>query len=272
MNEPSRAATTVATWNVNSIRARGAHLERWLAESAVDVVALQETKVQDEAFPHTELAALGYSSVAVGQKSYNGVAILSRRPVEVLARALPGFDDPQARVLAAAIDDFVLLNLYVPNGSAVGSDKYAYKLAWLDALTAWIETLLAAHPALLVVGDFNIAPADADVHDPAAWHEQILCSTPERARLEGLLALGLFDAFRAFDQPPASYSWWDYRQAAFRRNLGLRIDLILASSALGKRIEACHIDRSPRSWDKPSDHAPVVARVTAASAESRDTC
>ncbi|MEQ8230382.1 MAG: exodeoxyribonuclease III [Gammaproteobacteria bacterium] len=255
--------TTVATWNVNSIRARAAHLERWLEESAVDIVALQETKVQDDAFPHDALNALGYTCAAVGQKSYNGVAVLSRRPLEVVASALPGFDDPQARVLAVAVDDFVLLDLYVPNGSAVGSDKYAYKLAWLDALAEWVETLLAAHPALLVVGDFNIAPADADVHDPGAWHEKVLCSSPERERLERLLGLGLSDVFRAFEQPPESFSWWDYRQAAFRRNLGLRIDLILASAPLAARIDACHIDRTPRGWEKPSDHAPVVARLDA---------
>ncbi|MEQ8661743.1 MAG: exodeoxyribonuclease III, partial [Gammaproteobacteria bacterium] len=163
-------------------------------------------------------------------------------------------------------DDFILLNRYVPNGSTVGIDKYAYKLAWLDALAAWVETLLATHPSLLVVGDFNIAPADADVHDPAAWHEQVLCSTPERERLERLLALGLSDVFRRFEQPPEAYSWWDYRQAAFRRNRGLRIDLILASDALAPRIGACHIDRTPRGWDKPSDHAPVVARIDPAPA------
>ncbi len=254
---------TVASWNVNSIRARLDHVLRWLDEHRPDALALQETKVQDDDFPHEAFAELGYECAVVGQKSYNGVAVLSRRPLDVLATALPGFDDPQARVLAVALDDFALLDLYVPNGSAVGSDKYDYKLAWLEALTAWVETLLASHPALLVVGDFNIAPADADVHDPAAWQGKVLCSDAERAHLEALLALGLSDVFRAFEQPPESFSWWDYRQAAFRRNRGLRIDLILASSALAPRVSACHIDRTPRTWDKPSDHAPVVAELQA---------
>lgn len=252
-----------ATWNVNSIRARLAHVTRWLGDNPVDVLALQETKVQDTDFPADTFAELGYHSSFVGQKSYNGVAVLSRSPHRVHATALPDFADDQARVLAVEVDDLLLLDLYVPNGQSVGSDKYAYKLAWLDALGDWVEGLVARFPRLLVVGDFNIAPTDADVHDPEAWRDQILCSDAERARLGRLLDLGLRDAFRSFEQAPQSFSWWDYRAAGFRRNLGLRIDLVLASTALAPALEACAIDVEPRRWEKPSDHAPVIARFAA---------
>lgn len=252
--------TVVASWNVNSIRARLAHLLEWLALCAPDVLGVQETKVQDHEFPLAELAALGYHCVYSGQKSYNGVAVLARRPVTPFATAIPGFADDQKRVLAVECGDLVLVNLYVPNGFAVGSDKYAYKLAWLDALADWLATLLQRHANLVVVGDFNIAPEDRDVHDPEAWRGKILCSDAERARLARLTALGLVDVFRHFEQPPASFSWWDYRAAGFRRNLGLRIDLILASANLCARSETCTIDVTPRRWDKPSDHAPVIAR------------
>ncbi|MCB1746549.1 MAG: exodeoxyribonuclease III [Gammaproteobacteria bacterium] len=250
---------TIATWNVNSIRARLDHVSDWLQANPVDLLALQETKVQDDDFPHQRFAALGYQLACVGQKSYNGVAVLARRPLAVLARQLPGFDDDQARLLAVEHAGMLVVDVYVPNGASVGSDKYAYKLAWLDALAAWLETLLAQYDEVLVAGDFNIAPGDADVHDPQAWDEKILCSTPERERLARLQALGLSDAFRAFAQAPASFSWWDYRAAGFRRNRGLRIDLILVSAALAARLRACHIDVGPRGLDKPSDHAPVIA-------------
>ena len=253
---------SIATWNVNSIRARLAHLSTWLGEAAPDVVAIQETKVQDADFPKDELAALGYHVLFSGQKSYNGVALLSKRPATLVATDIPGFDDPQRRVLAARVDDCLVVDLYVPNGSEVGSEKYTYKLAWLDALTAWVATLMASEPRIVLLGDFNIAPDDRDVHDPEAWRGKILCSEAERERLRALTALGLVDVFRSFEQAPQSFSWWDYRGGGFRRNEGLRIDLILASAALGTDCAGCAIDLAPRRWEKPSDHAPVIARWT----------
>ena len=254
--------TTIATWNVNSIRARLAHLRDWLETTVVDAVALQETKVQDHEFPHAEFSALGYHALYAGQKSYNGVAILSKQPATLLATELPGFPDPQRRVLAARVGELTLVDLYVPNGSSVGSDKYAYKLAWLDALIDWLSMLHAQYEQLLVVGDFNIAPDDRDVHDPQAWRDKILCSDEERARLQRVLALGLHDVFRKFEQPPQTFSWWDYRAGGFRRNEGLRIDLVLASKALMEQCTACNIDLGPRRWEKPSDHAPVVVELS----------
>ena len=252
----------VASWNVNSIRARLDHVRTWLELNPVDVLALQETKVQDDEFPTAAFEALGYRCLHAGQKSYNGVVVLSRLPQTQMANALPEFGDPQARVLAVEIADCLLIDVYVPNGSSVGSDKYVYKLAWLDALIDWTAALLAAGRPLLVLGDFNIAPTDADVHDPEAWRDQILCSDAERARLDRLFELGLVDAFRNFEQPPQAFSWWDYRAGGFRRNHGLRIDLILASTALVRRLEASTIDVGPRRWEKPSDHAPVLAKFT----------
>ncbi|MEX2479353.1 MAG: exodeoxyribonuclease III [Gammaproteobacteria bacterium] len=252
----------VASWNVNSLRARHEHVTNWLAKSAVDVLAVQETKVQDSAFPVADFAAMGYQCLYKGQKSYNGVAVVSRLPQTLHATTLPGFEDPQARVLAVEIEDFLLLDLYVPNGASVGSDKYAYKLAWLDALVEWVARLLEAGRHLLVVGDFNIAPADADVHDPEAWRGKVLCSDAERERLQRLFALGLVDTFRRFEQPERAFSWWDYRAAGFRRNHGLRIDLILASAGLAGRVQSCAIDIEPRRWEKPSDHAPVLATLS----------
>ena len=253
--------TTIATWNVNSIRARIEHLANWLSQTSPDVVGIQETKVQDADFPHAELAALGYHVLFSGQKSYNGVAVLSKQPATLLASALPGFDDPQRRVLAAKVAGITLVNLYVPNGSAVGSEKYSYKLAWLDALGDWVAKLVASGEPLMLIGDFNIAPDDRDVHDPEAWRGKILCSEEERQRLRRLIDLGLCDVFRRFEQPAQAFSWWDYRAGGFRRNEGLRIDLILASAALAERCEACDIDVGPRRWEKPSDHAPVLARL-----------
>jgi len=252
---------SVASWNVNSIKARLAHVLQWCAQAAPDVLAIQETKTVDAAFPREAFAPLGYVQTVCGQPSYNGVAILSRHAPREVVTALPGFDDQQRRVLGVAFDDFFLLNLYVPNGASVGSDKYAYKLAWLDALLAWLPSLLRAHPKLLVVGDFNVAPEDRDVHDPEAWRGQILCSEPERERIRAMAALGLRDLFRDFEPAAGHYTWWDYRAAAFRRNLGLRIDLALGSPALAPHCRGVSIDRAPRKWEKPSDHAPVVTAL-----------
>ncbi len=253
----------IASWNVNSLNVRLPHLKQWLAEAAPDIVALQETKLEDARFPDVELAALGYRSVFSGQRTYNGVAVLAREmPADVLTD-IPVYDDAQRRFLACTVGDLRIVNLYVVNGQAVGSDKYAYKLEWLARVTAFLAEEIKRHPRLVVLGDFNIAPDDRDVHDPSAWHEQILCSTPERDALQRLLALGFVDTFRAFVTEAGHFSWWDYRQAGFRRNLGLRIDLILASKALEPALRGAGIDRTPRSWERPSDHTPVLLELSA---------
>jgi exodeoxyribonuclease III len=249
----------IATWNVNSLRVRLNHVLDWLAIAQPDVLALQETKLSDDQFPAEALRSAGYHAVCSGQKTYNGVAILSREPARDIARDVAGLDDSQRRILVATVNDVRVLNVYVPNGSEVGSAKYAYKLDWLDKITAFVGEELAHYPNFVMLGDFNVAPADADVHDPDLWFEKILCSMPERAAVNNLLALGLVDTFRLFEQAAASFSWWDYRAAGFRRNLGLRIDIILASRALAERCTACRIDKSPRALERPSDHAPVIA-------------
>jgi len=249
----------LATWNVNSLNVRLPHVVDWLAEQAPDALALQETKLVDERFPHAAVEAAGYRAVHSGQKTYNGVAILSREPATDVVTDVPGLDDASRRILAATIGDVRVVNLYVVNGQEVGSEKYRWKLHWLEQVTRWLEREIAAHERLAVVGDFNIAPEDCDVHDPEAWRERILCSTPEREALGRMLGLGLVDVFRRFEQAAGSFSWWDYRAAAFRRNLGLRIDLILASPALAARCRACVIDAAPRQRERPSDHAPVLA-------------
>ncbi|MCP5327293.1 MAG: exodeoxyribonuclease III [Sinobacteraceae bacterium] len=249
----------VATWNVNSLRVRLPQLRHWLADSRPDVIALQETKLPDADFPAAEIEALGYHVAYSGQRTYNGVAVLSRQPLNVDARDIPGFPDEQRRVLAVHTGGLRIIDLYVPNGQAVGSEKYAYKLRWLSALQAWLADEVARHPDLLVLGDFNIAPEDRDVHDPKAWEGSVHVSPAERDSLHSLLELGLVDLFRHFEQPENSYSWWDYRMGAFRRNHGLRIDLILASRALTQRCSACTIDREPRRAERPSDHTPVIA-------------
>ena len=248
-----------ATWNVNSLRVRLPQLLDWLASRAPDVVALQETKLTDDAFPAAELLAAGYHSAAAGQKTYNGVAILARSEPRDVLRDIADYDDPQRRVLAATIAGVRVIDLYVPNGQSVGSDKFLYKLGWLRSLRAWLRSELAAHPRLLVLGDFNIAPEDRDVHDPAAWVGSVHVSPEEREALRELQALGLEDVFRRFEQAPQSFSWWDYRAGGFRRNHGLRIDLLLASAALAERCTACTIDREPRTVERASDHTPVIA-------------
>ncbi len=252
----------IASWNVNSLNVRMPHLSAWLATAAPDIVALQETKLEDTKFPAEALTKLGYHSVFSGQKTYNGVALLTREPVRDVVTDIPGLDDPQRRILIGTVGELRVVNLYVVNGQAVGSEKYAYKLHWLARVRDYLAAELLHFPQMIVMGDFNIAPQDRDVHDPAAWHEQILCSTPERAALAELQALGLHDSFRLFEPEAGHYSWWDYRQGAFRRNLGLRIDLILVSEALRARCGGASIDRSPRTWERASDHTPVMLELT----------
>jgi exodeoxyribonuclease-3 len=249
----------IATWNVNSLKVRLPHVLDWLATAQPDVLCLQETKTTDENFPVEAIKDAGYHSVYSGQKTYNGVAILSKTPAESILTDIPGLDDPQRRILGATIGGVRILNLYVVNGQEVGSEKYAHKLHWLEKVAEHVREQLVKHVHFVTLGDFNIAPEDRDVHDPEAWHERILCSTPERKALQKLLEPGLVDTFRLFDQEADSFSWWDYRAAAFRRNMGLRIDLILASRTLADSCTACSIDKEPRRLERPSDHTPVVA-------------
>jgi len=256
---------SVATWNVNSLKVRLPHLLDWLREHAADVVCLQETKLTDDRFPVDELKAAGYRSVFAGQKTYNGVAILLRESntgaMSDVQVNLPNLADEQKRLLAISLDGLRIVNGYFPNGQAVGSEKFGYKLNWLAALTDWLRGELARHEQLLLAGDFNIAPEPRDVHDPALWEGQVLFSEPERAAFRALLDLGLKDSFRLFEQPERSYTWWDYRNLAFRRKMGLRIDHILLSAPLAARCSACSIDIEPRRREQPSDHAPVVATL-----------
>jgi exodeoxyribonuclease III len=249
----------IATWNVNSMKVRLPHVLEWLAANKPDVLVLQEIKQVTEAFPAAALAEAGYASIANGQKTYNGVAVISRSEPADPVTEIPGLEDPQRRVLATTIDGVRVVDLYIPNGQSVGSEKYDYKLNWLNALHDYLQDKLSQHEKLVVLGDFNIAPADEDVYDPAKWADDVLCSPPERAALARLTALGLTDVFRKFDQPEKSFSWWDYRAAGFRRNAGLRIDLILTSAAMTKACSASYVDKEPRAWERPSDHAPVVA-------------
>jgi len=249
----------IATWNVNSLNVRLPHVLEWLGAQQPDVLVLQEIKQPTEKFPGEELAEAGYRSVASGQKTYNGVAVITKQePVDPVTD-FPGFEDPQRRILATTIDGVRVVNLYIPNGSEVGSEKYEYKLSWLAALRDFLENELDRHEKLVVLGDFNIAPADEDVYDAQKWGDAILCSPKERSALKRLLNLGLNDVFRQFEQPEKTYSWWDYRAAGFRRNAGLRIDLILATETLSKNCTASYVDKEPRAWERPSDHAPVVA-------------
>ena len=249
----------IATWNVNSLKVRLPHVLEWLASAEPDVLVLQEIKQATEAFDTDSFSAAGYKSIARGQKTYNGVAVISRSEAVDIVTDFPGFDDPQRRILTSTIDGIRVVNLYIPNGNSVGSEKYEYKLGWLAALKDFLAGELEGHEKLVVLGDFNIAPDDRDVHDPQKWGEDILCSLPERAALQALIDLGLSDVFRQFEQPEKTFSWWDYRAAGFRRNAGLRIDLILATRALADACEASYVDREPRTWERPSDHTPVIA-------------
>jgi exodeoxyribonuclease-3 len=248
----------IASWNVNSLNVRLPHLLQWLDEVKPDIVALQETKLSDDKFPRLEIEAAGYHVVFAGQKSYNGVALLSRTAIDEVLLDIPGLDG-ERRIIAATTQGVRLLNLYVVNGQAVGSEKYHWKLQWLAKMHDWLSAEMQRHAQLLVLGDFNITPDDRDVYDAKVLQESILCSTAERAALQQLIDLGLTDTFRLFAQEPGLFSWWDYRQGAFRRNMGLRIDLILASKVLAERCTAAYIDKKPRMLERPSDHAPVVA-------------
>ncbi len=261
MSAATPATVRIATWNVNSLRVRAAQLTDWLRAESPDIVALQETKCQDGDFPHSEFTALGYHSVFSGQKTYNGVALLAKQPMTGFVRDVPDFDDPPRRVLAANIGDLRVVNLYVPNGQSVGAEKYQYKLRWMEAVGRWLRREAELHPGLIVLGDFNVAPEDRDVHDPAVWAGHVHVSAPERAALAGIMEAGLVDAFRQFEQPERSFSWWDYRQGAFRRNHGLRIDLILVHRQLLPRLTGCRIDAEPRRVERASDHTPVIATL-----------
>jgi exodeoxyribonuclease-3 len=253
----------LATWNVNSLKVRLPQLLDWLAKHAPDVVCLQETKTEDQNFPVAAIEAAGYRTAFYGQRIYNGVAIVSRAPLADVQAGIPGFEDEQRRVVTASVGDVRVVCAYVPNGQAVGTEKYEYKLKWLRAFAEWLRGELARHPKLVVLGDCNVAPEDRDVHDPKLWAGQVLCSEEERAAFRRLLDLGLNDSFRLFDQPEKSFTWWDYRMNQFKRNMGLRIDHILASPALAARCTSCTIDLEPRRLERPSDHAPVLAEITA---------
>ena len=255
---------SLATWNVNSLKVRLPHVLDWLAANPVDALVLQELKMTDDVFPAAELMAAGYHSVFTGQKTYNGVAILSKVPALDVQYNLPNFEDAQRRFVAATLPsdlgDVRVLCGYFPNGQALDSDKFVYKMAWLDALRDYTREQMAQYPRVALGGDYNIAPADADVHDPDAWRDQLHCSPQERAQFQSFIDLGLTDAFRAFEQPPKSYSWWDYRMLGFQKNKGLRIDHWLLSAGLTPHLAACTIDRAPRKLPQPSDHTPVIVR------------
>ena len=273
----------IAAWNVNSLKVRLPHVIRWLqdqekAKKPIDALCLQELKLTDDKYPHRELEEAGYLSIAAGQKTYNGVAIIVRKaalaPISTdhetsflkITRNIPGYDDEQQRILAATVcfsgmQPLRLISAYFPNGQSPDSEKFVYKLSWLSALQSWLTSEITEHPQLALLGDFNIAPSDADVHDPKAWEGQNLVSPPERNAFEQLITLGLTDSFRMFEQAPKTYSWWDYRMMGFRRNAGLRIDHILLSNALKEKCVASIIDKEPRGWEQPSDHAPVIANI-----------
>ena len=247
----------LATWNINSLTVRLPQVLDWLVANPVDVLVLQEIKMTDDKFPRAELAAAGYQAQVFGQKTYNGVALLSRLAADDVVRNIPGFDDDMARVISATVQGTRVIGAYFPNGQAPGTDKFEYKMHWLKALRNWVRTELERCPRLVLMGDYNITFDDLDVWDPVGLKDTIHCTEEERYHLRALIALGLHDAHRLFDQPPKSYSWWDYRDLGFRRNRGLRIDHILVSPALKERVRSCTIDRLPRKNERPSDHAPV---------------
>jgi exodeoxyribonuclease III len=252
----------LATWNVNSLKVRLPHVVDWLTSIQPDVLCLQETKLEDKNFPLSDIEALGYRAVISGQKTYNGVALISKTDAIDVVNAIPDFEDPQKRILAATIDGVRVICAYMPNGQSLDSDKYQYKLKWLAALHDWLTDEIKRHPKLALLGDYNIAPEDRDVHDPKAWEGNVLVSEPERAAFRALIALGMKDSYRLFEQPEKTFTWWDYRMMAFRRNMGLRIDHILLSDALVANCTSCSIDKAPRKLERPSDHAPVIAELT----------
>ena len=251
----------LATWNVNSLSVRMPQLADWLRANEPDAIVLQETKLTDDKFPHEELKSLGYHAQWHGQKTYNGVALLSRTEPLAVVRNIPGFDDAQARVIAGTVNGIRVIGGYFPNGQAPGSDKFEYKMQWMRALRGWVREELAQNPRLVLMGDYNVAPEDRDVYDPVLWAGQIHCTPEEREQFRALVGLGMHDAFRLFEQPEKCWSWWDYRNLAFRRNQGLRIDHILVSEALKPEVRACTIDRAPRKNERPSDHAPVIVEL-----------
>ena len=247
----------IASWNVNSIRAREEHLKRWLSDNHVDILGLQETKVQNQNFPLDFVNQLGYQVFYSGQKSYNGVCILFKGNAEFISDRIQGFSDEQKRVLAVEWKGILIINIYVPNGGEIGSEKFDYKMNWLGAFCLWIKELNKTFKKIIVLGDFNIAPTDLDVHDPVLWQDKTLCSKRERRFLKDLKELGLIETFRQIDEDTSAFTWWDYRGGSFRKNHGLRIDLILASANLIGHILDSSVDVTPRGWEKPSDHAPV---------------
>ena len=256
----------LATWNVNSLNVRLPHVLDWLRDNPIDLLCLQETKQEDSKFPYDALISAGYNAVHAGQKTYNGVAILSKHGMTDVAHGIGGFTDEQSRVISATINqsgnDIRVVCVYIVNGQAVDSEKYEYKMHWLTALITWLEGELKKYPNLVLLGDYNIAPEDRDCHDPAAWIGQILVSPKERQMFAKITALGLHDSFRLFEQPEKSFTWWDYRMMGFRRNFGMRIDHILVSDALKNKCESCVIDKAPRKLERPSDHTPVVLTIT----------
>lgn len=254
----------IASWNVNSLRVRLEHVENWLKQQQPDVLCMQELKMEDKDFPVQAFKELGYHSYFTGQKTYNGVAILSKEPLQNIVTDLPNFDDPQRRFIMGQLGDTTIINVYVPNGQALDSDKFIYKREWLEALRKTIKSLLAEqnNRKLLLLGDFNITPTDKDVHDPKKWHNKIHCSPLERQVLQNLMSEGLYDLYRKHHDSHDQFSWWDYRGAGYRANEGLRIDLILGSSACLSANNDYFIDEAPRKLERPSDHTPVVAEFS----------